>query len=428
MIKVTLNRLESNIVIYNLSIPFFLRRKYFEYDKMIVGYNFSIQNIPDSILVCPIIGYLVPLALATGTKIHVNAVDKTFYKSIMNLRSLFKRLYPALPIDSFTLIYDKMIDNLASNDSRKIGLFFSGGVDSTALLLKHFTDRPLLITIWGSDVGLHQKDVWSEIVKYVEDLSNKLGLKFAVVAFSSPINISILDSVYRLKLYGNDFWGGLSAGIFIPSLAAPIAYYYQLSQVYIASGITKKVTRPWSDTYYVYNNLGFSNCKIVCDDFALTRYEKLESIKENLQKIKEREVALKIRSCLKPAKGKLNCGYCEKCARTILEMILLELNPNELGFDVGDLSKYSNWLKVALDQGNFKLTPISAEYWSDIKDKCTKNKLLSFLSNYNFTPSKLNKKVFVNDLVVNMISTFFGFRGILAYERAKSKIMNTIRN
>jgi len=195
-------------------------------------------------------------------------------------------------------------------------------------------------------------------------------LNIADIALDNPINTPMLEEDFRIQLEGNDWWGGIQAGITLPLLVAPIAYTKKIKNVYIAGGLPKSFPHPWSDRAEIYNSLYFADVRIICDDYNMTRLDKLREIK------KRAFFKLKLRVCLEDVPNKFNCGYCEKCARTIAELSVLDLDPRDFGFEI-DLSQYPRHiLKLARKVYS---NPIEKYIWSEIVEEAKKNK--SYVAN-----------------------------------------------
>ena len=77
------------------------------------------------------------------------------------------------------------------------------------------------------------------------------------------------------------------------------------------------------------NNLKFACCNVFHDAFETNRQEKVKNI---CNYVKNNNIDdLKLRVCWQSSGGD-NCSECEKCYRTILEILVLGYDPNKLGF------------------------------------------------------------------------------------------------
>lgn len=417
MIEIKIRNIKDRSIIFNLEIPRKLR-KYFLYDELTLCYNFSLREVPKSLLLCPALGYILPLAFATGTDISIDSVDKTFLDSLYNLGQLIKKMYPQMPIEKVKISVDHVIKNNLPKNNLRSAIFFSGGLDSTSLLLRHLAKKPFLITVWGADIGLDDKVKWRKLKRYVQLTANRLHLSPIFIAFNDILPRGRLSIFFRRELEGNDWWGGLAAGITLPSLAVPLVAAKNVKHIYISSGHTKEFTHPWSDVYYIYNTIKYANANIICDDYELSRFKRLLIIKRNLKKLQQYGLKVKIRSCNQKT-DKINCGYCEKCARTIVMLMLAGMNPNEFGFDVNVL-QYPQYLRTLLDQHALKLDANSLPYWLEIKEKSKFNQYLNFLYFYNFERLlKHERELSMLDFVY-LFSSIFGTRSYIIDQKLRN--------
>ncbi|MBS7658903.1 MAG: hypothetical protein QW487_07570 [Candidatus Bathyarchaeia archaeon] len=409
MIQVEIDAIKNNKTILYYIVSSSLKR-YFLHNKFIVKYDFQINDVPESILICPALGYLLPLAFATGQEIYTHTLDKEFYKSAQTLRFIVKTLYPELPADKVKInVKELRNNNFVYN--RRAALFFSGGVDSTSLLLSHINEKPMLITIWGSDIRLNEEEKWRKVLSYVKLVANKFDLKYTTIVFNDILDQSLLTSNFIRKLKGRRWWVGLASGITLPTLASPLVKL-NIKRLYVASGVPKRVIHPWSDSHVVLNSIQISSMKIICDDYELSRYQKILNIKNNLDKVKCKSFTLKIRACSKSTRL-WNCNYCEKCARTIIMFMLAGLDPNEFGFNI-DIKKYLKYLKESLDKSWLKLTPEELLFWLDIKNLSKYHPHMRFLSSYNYENFVNMKKEMLLADAFRLINRIFGINSIIA--------------
>lgn len=226
----------SNTIYYKIRVPYSLQ-KYFTKESFYISYNDSLNVVDPAILTIPGIGVVLPIALATGSDIEVDIIDSNFWGSMESLKAVVKSMYPRLPVS--TRIFYKKIKNVTVGGDNS-AIYFSGGVDSTALLLRHAAEKPFLVSVWGSDIPLRNVAKWRMLREYVKYVCQNVKCKGTMsIALDNPINTPMLDEDFYMQLEGNDWWGGIQAGITLPLLVAPIAYSKKIKNVYIASGLPK---------------------------------------------------------------------------------------------------------------------------------------------------------------------------------------------
>lgn len=131
--------------------------------------------------------------------------------------------------------------NINNSSSRIHPLcFFSGGVDSFNTLIRHIDEKPILLSIWVSDVNFDDFEGWNNINKIIDSTVNLFNLKSHKIksSFRYFLNTELLS--YKVQKSGDGWWHGFQHGIGIISHAAPIAWLYKSKICYFASSYSKK--------------------------------------------------------------------------------------------------------------------------------------------------------------------------------------------
>ena len=342
-----------------------------------VKYSINIEKVPDSIAIIPLLGLAYPVSLLLDDAIETPVVDKDYLDSLFKITEVYRRWYPSLKrvaINARRTEYNKI-----EPIKIKSGLLFSGGVDSTHLLLKHLHEKPILLTIIGFDIELNDIKKIEETKKELRNIARKYGLSYHLMFCSSFYDPIYLDCISFYKLQRSDFWGGLGSGVAIPSIVAPLVYALGLEKIYISCGLPSWFKYPWSDRMEIYGNLRFAGIKVIPEGYAETRLRKIEEI---AQFVHNTSSEIKLRVCFSRwGRGTLNCGRCEKCQRTMAELLALGENPLRYGFPFKKLNL--NFIKG--------ISPVDLIYWKEIQ-----------LNNPEFVPSNLAKLVKTTRLSARM--------------------------
>jgi len=139
----------------------------------------------------------------------------------------------------------------------------------------------------------------------------------------------MLATYYDKKIH--TYWyGGVSHGLALLGLCAPLTYIDKIGKLYIASTYTKEFAHPWGSHPDIDNKVKWTGTTVLHDGYELSRQEKLNAIAEYIKASGHKFV---IRACWGTDKN-ANCSICEKCSRTILGLELAGIDPNEYGYDV----------------------------------------------------------------------------------------------
>jgi hypothetical protein len=178
------------------------------------------------------------------------------------------------------------------------GLFFSGGVDSFFSLLRHREEITHLIFLRGFNVKRQQvvDDAVLPAIRAVALQMNKTLVE---------VSTNIREFSDRLVDWGLDYHGAALAAVAL--LLAPT-----LSKVYVAATHSESDTFRWGSHLFVDPLYSTETLSLIHDGAQATRVEKVAAIAEN------RLVQQTLRVCNKV--GASNCGRCEKCLRTMINL------------------------------------------------------------------------------------------------------------
>ena len=141
----TISKDRNNVTI-KLDISPELKR-YFNETTFFTEYTFDITNIPNSVLVVPVLTNLLPFSWITDTVIWVNEIDQDFYNCLQVLKTGFRELHPNTQIKG-TIIAAQIINNCPQKENKTLQ-FFTGGIDATATLLRIRKSNPILVNTNG---------------------------------------------------------------------------------------------------------------------------------------------------------------------------------------------------------------------------------------------------------------------------------------
>jgi hypothetical protein len=183
-----------------------------------------------------------------------------------------------------------------------VGCFFSGGVDSFYTLVKHLDEITTIVFVHGLDFGLDNEPFRREVSTRIR-------------AVARALNKAVVEVETNIRAFSDRFadWGKYYHGAALASVAHVLAP--QLHKVYVPATFTFADLHVWgshplSDPYW-----GNDYVNIVHDGCEATRVDKV-------RRVVACEPALKhLRVCC--ATGDYNCGRCEKCLRTMINLFVV---------------------------------------------------------------------------------------------------------
>lgn len=302
--------------------------KYFSEKKFVISYPEIIEKVPDSIACIPFVCNVLPIVWITDAVLVVPELDEIFYKSISEFKKGYQEMFPETDFLG-RIIINKIVPNHYSNNG-KAAMFYSGGLDSVQTLISHLNENPILLTVWGSDIRYDNVSGWKLVQKAINEVADKYRLKQCTIrsTFREFDNENLLDKDFS-NLLKDNWWHGVKHGIGLLGHVAPYAWIHQINIMYIASsycfedGKVRCASSPIIDNY-----VKFMDCVVVHDGFEYNRQKKVNNIVRFCRATKD---YVPFHVCWQSQSGS-NCCYCEKCYRTMTELIVEGENPVNYGF------------------------------------------------------------------------------------------------
>jgi len=302
---------------------------YSQYDEEI--------HAPLGILNVPAIASVLPLAWASNSSVLVDTLDKSYYESVLIIKEKLKILYPNAPMDSVLFV-----KNLTSSETKSSGYatFFSGGVDSQYSLLKSLKHKPRILTLFGYTHRQWRREHFNKIMKFYKKWAEDQDLKMNIIdtnirdIFSSTPQKNCQKN-YIKALGPTGVWGSLGLTLILMASAAPLSIN-RFNHIFLAAsdcalyGSNFINSRPEID-----NEMHWADLDIESLGFIPRQY-KISPVLDYIDKTKGI-----LNSCVRLShygtKHKkwtfdYNCGYCEKCQRTIVGILIAGKDPREYGF------------------------------------------------------------------------------------------------
>lgn len=359
--------------------------KYFKKSShMFLQYNFSLTNVPKSILAIPFVSNVTPLVWITNSVLKVEELDRTFYECLPNIRNAYHKMFPDAEFGG-SLVVNEVIENSYIPEIEAASLF-SGGLDAMTTFVRIKEKKPILITEygWHGDEA-NNNEVWQADKKNALNFAKINGLNNILIQsnYGTFMNSRNIDHDYSKKL-GDTWWHGLHHALAIISAAIPIAFKLKVKCIYIGSSNTSLNQVTCASDPSVDNEIKYGSGEVFHDGYELTRQDKVKVITDYFSGAGER---VHLRVCFR---NEENCCHCEKCLRTLLGIVAEGKNPQDYGFDVPhNLSQY---VKAFLSQEiKFFTSDFIKMYWVPIQTRMNENRdkiiyqdLVDWFMDYDF--------------------------------------------
>lgn len=237
-------------------------------------------------------------AMRSGKDLQLDsALDLVFEKNLKGIQDLFEMWGPSYR--RVNILSGMQTPARTAQDRKRVGLFFSGGVDSFYSLLENQDEVTDLIFVHGFDIRPEDR----ETCRRAEESIRRVGKAFGKRVIKVETNVRSL-----LAEYGE--WGERTHGAAMAVVAHLLGD--EFAQIYIAASDTEGLLSPWGSHPHMDPLWSSSRLEFVHHGCDASRPEKLRRVASSEPAIQN------LRVCWKNRKGALNCGRCEKCIRTMI--------------------------------------------------------------------------------------------------------------
>jgi hypothetical protein len=254
-------------------------------------------NITNETLTCL---FLLPLMSDKSFEaIALKSGNKGFISNISKIQDIYKSWEP-----NFNQVEIEFVNSSSSEQTVKtgrIGCFFTGGVDSFYTFLKNKDEITDLIFVHGYDLGLENTLLRGRVSQKIKDVAEKFGK-----------NLIQIETNYRgfIDLYVP--WGAFGHGVALMTIGHLLTD--ALDKIYVPSSYTYAELFPWGSHPILDPLWSSGNLQFVHHGCEATRINKVDYISNE-------DIALKsLRVCWENPNSEYNCGRCEKCLRTMINL------------------------------------------------------------------------------------------------------------
>ena len=320
-------------------------------------YEVDLTDVPESLLMVPLVANLAPIAWFAGIPLDVPVLDARFGRALEEIKAIFLEDYPHLRGADSVLTVAHSVETKGQFSAK--AMLFSGGVDAYTTFFRHRHEGVELVSIRGADIPVEDERQWNTLLK--------LTSAEPILATHRKRNIEAnLRGFYTYRVNqlvpSNSWWGSVQHGLALTSLLAPLSVKYGYGKAYIASSYTEAIQILWGSTPEIDEQIAWSGCSVVHDGYDLRRVDKIGLIVSEVANSRQK---VSLRVCYSELNHDLNCSVCEKCYRTILALSLFGADPNEFGLSANSQT-YVRILEFV--QGGFS-TQGSRYFWWELHQR-----------------------------------------------------------
>lgn len=321
-------------VIKNNNVNFYLNEKFrkkYAKGPLNISYpeEIDLNTIPSSIVDIPLITNVIPVIWLSGKNYTIEEMDEDLYYSLIKIKKFFKRFFYNTPWEG-ELKPERLVKNIIPKSQHQSASLFSGGLDSTTTVLRHFNENLTLISFNSP----HQDAV---------DFAKKYNFNFYTINMNyyNFLRLTYLD---KISVDISKWFWDTTMGLSWVGAAAPFLYAKGISTFYIPSGFTwQSFIFPDGQTIQqpacplIDENLSPMGLDVKHDVFTMTRTDKIKFISEFCTKNNIPKPKLVV--CNRHKRGSTNythCNSCFKCYLTQLDILAIGENLSDYGFTLSE--------------------------------------------------------------------------------------------
>ena len=186
---------------------------------------------------------------------------------------------------------------------KRVGVFFSGGINSFYTLIKNQDSITDLIFVHGLDIELPNIKLREIVAAKIHEIASHFGK-----------NVIEIETNVREDLNVFAKWEGKSQGAALASTGHFLSS--EFSKIYIPAALTHANMVPWGCHPLVDPHWSSSSLEFASDGVEATRMEKIAFVSKNDKALQY------IRVCCSNVDSQYNCCRCEKCVLTMVGMTI----------------------------------------------------------------------------------------------------------
>jgi hypothetical protein len=241
---------------------------------------------------------LLPMML-TGSDINAqDDLSERMMQANPIIQDIYNAWYPKTQQISLKTI--QTCKRESTSEQKKVGTFFSAGVDSWYTLLKNMDDITDIIFVHGFDIRLDDNNLHQETLEAIEEIGKTYHK-----------NVIEIKTNLRSFTEGRMDWR-YGLGAVLASVGLTLRQHFK--RIYIPATHTYTNLYPAGSHPILDHLWDCETLSFVHDGCEAGRVEKIRLIAQNEHALKS------LRVCWKNKYGPYNCGKCEKCLRTMITL------------------------------------------------------------------------------------------------------------
>ncbi len=327
----------------------------FHAKSFFVEYDRPIECGKESLNAVPFAAVMAPIAWASGAELVIPSLDREFAESLERSRLYFMRWFRGKwPFTS--QLRTALVDNVFEPDRH--AMLFSSGLDSLATFVANRDKNPILFTIFGADIPLAKTGFISLCRERFGSFAASQGAEIRYIRTDVR---DVLDTE-KLSHWAKNWYGEVAHGLMISSLLAPTASASVKTLLIASCSHREGAAYPCGSEKELVQQIRWGSTGLTNDSHEFSRPEKIREYLKGEPSIRKH-----LRVCWMQFES-FNCGRCEKCLRTICELLVNNVDPAECNFNMD--ARTLPELKRRMTLGYYSLfrSEGTLDFWRSIQD------------------------------------------------------------
>jgi hypothetical protein len=238
--------------------------------------------------------------MRTGRAVHADmAASARFLQQIPEIQRIFRRWYADLRMVD---VKTELNHDRQCSDCGRVASLFSGGIDSFYTALKHRAELDTLVFVHGFSRRLENPALRKQASVAARAAASRLGLTLVEVDTNAKSFIGTHATWHQYH------------GALLASVALALTPHFR--RVYVPGSLSYDSSFPYGSHPILDPLWSTEETEIIYDGYEANRFEKTAFV------VSDETARTFLRVCGNSASTEYNCGWCEKCLRT---MVALEI-------------------------------------------------------------------------------------------------------
>mgnify|MGYP001606790418 CR=1 FL=1 len=351
--------------------------RFFDRDMFSIWYDHDFEAPSAGIAAVPFAAVMAPFMWMSGADLELEVLDEGFADSLQKAKEYYHHWF-----SKKWLFTGRLKTSTQENERRADGegVLYSGGLDALTTYIRHRDAKPELFSFFGADVPLKQTKLVEACRKSFKEFADLERVKH----WCMESDFWTLFDHKKLKRWTSNWWGETCHAMVLAALTAPVRYR-QLGKLWIASShAAGSIDYGWGSDYDLDNRLHWGSTRLEEDYPHASRFEKMKYFKDFPQYHRFLRVCY---TWWNWSGNRINCSRCEKCYRSICELLLNGVDPEKCNFSVHE--KTFEDLKKALQKSHvyytfFNNSPAAVCFWREMQDAATQDAGLDRYGSHEF--------------------------------------------